>query len=795
MSSIAEGLLYPSPPAGVPKDLAGATPRYRRHAWLAMLGLVLFAALYLALTGWFGWSAYRIFKGQPGVSLGLFDIVKGLGCGFLAVFMIKGLFFRKASDQGKEFEVTQQDQPKLFEFLHKLADETSAPRPHKVFLSPNVNACVFYDLSILNFLFPSRKNLEIGLGLINVLSISELKAVLAHEFGHFAQNSMAVGRWVYMAQQVATQLIFHRDFLDSFLNGLSRFDLRIAWIGWILRLVVWSIRSVLDTALSGVMLAHRALSREMEFQADLVAVSSTGSDALVHALFRLSAADQAWSETTSFVNEELEKGVATRDLFAIQSRILAHNRRILNDPEFGEVPGLPAENREQHRVFTVDLAQPPQMWATHPQNHLREANAKKTYVPAELMDTSAWQIFDDSQKLRENLSAHVLEGLEAKPKPIEESLATLDKDFDREHLKTEYRGAYLGRSVVAHAATVAELYDEKAGGSPQELYPESLTGDLEKHRNLEREEALLTALRDRHLEPPGGIIRFRGRVIKRGDLGEAIETVQADLSQIDTHLRNHDLQCRSVHRRIALRLGGGWDDYLEYLLGALHYADHNLRNIIDANGLVENTWAVITADGNISQSELGRFLTDCGDLQRTLAAVYNDRERLVLDRQLAERLNIDGWSEALEPFRLGTPDAENLGQWMEAVQGWLAGAGNALSGLRGAALEELLRTEAQLAELQKSGTAPDSAPKPGTVPTSYRTLVPGQERALQTKLNWWDSFQTASGPVAATLRFAVSFAIVAGAVYITLPKANEPGPRTRQGAGDYFEDPGWERAR
>ena len=42
---------------------------------------------------------------------------------------------------------------------------------------------------MLNFIFPSKKNLEIGLPLVNALTLSELKAVLAHEFGHFAQGT------------------------------------------------------------------------------------------------------------------------------------------------------------------------------------------------------------------------------------------------------------------------------------------------------------------------------------------------------------------------------------------------------------------------------------------------------------------------------------------------------------------------------------------------------------------------------------------------------------------------------
>ena len=60
--------------------------------------------------------------------------------------------------------------------------------------------------------------------------------------------------------------------MDGFLQEVSNVDLRIAWIGWLLRLVVWAIRAVLDTLLMLVSMAEKALSREMEFQADLVAV-------------------------------------------------------------------------------------------------------------------------------------------------------------------------------------------------------------------------------------------------------------------------------------------------------------------------------------------------------------------------------------------------------------------------------------------------------------------------------------------------------------------------------------------
>ncbi|MEH6418354.1 M48 family metallopeptidase [Pseudomonas sp. CGJS7] len=291
----------------MPAQLTAPSAAYRRHAWLAMAGLLAFVAIYFALLGWFGWTAFRLFASiVRGNSDNVLLAAGASACAaFLCVFMAKALIFNKrGSKDAHDMELKPAEQPELFAFLHRLADEAGAPRPHRVFLSPRVNAGVFYDLSLANLIVPSKKNLEIGLALVNALNLGEFKAVLAHEFGHFAQRTMAVGRWVYIAQQIAAHIIAKRDAFDDFLSGLSRFDLRVAWIGWLLSLVVWSIRSLVEIVFRVVILAQRALSREMEYQADLVAASLTGSDALVHALHRLGAADDAWDRTLSFANRE-----------------------------------------------------------------------------------------------------------------------------------------------------------------------------------------------------------------------------------------------------------------------------------------------------------------------------------------------------------------------------------------------------------------------------------------------------------------------------------------------------------
>ena len=348
-------------------ELPRPSSSYKRQVWLAVTGLLVFIVLYFVLAGWFIWTAWRMTAGWETITPeGVFIAFCAL---FLAVMMLKGLFYVNHGGTDGSVEITEEEQPRLFAFLHALADAAEAPRPHRVFLAANVNAAVFYDLSALNLIFPTKKNLEIGLGLVNALTLGELRAVLAHEFGHFTQSSMAVMRWSYLAQQIAGHLVARRDKLDDFLVRVSHWDPRIAWIGWVLSLIVWSIRSLVDSAFGVVLMLQRALSREMEFQADLVSVSLSGSDALIHALHRMRAADDSWDRTLGAVATQHANGQIPRDVFTLHTRVMERMGQILADPEYGKVPPIPEDDPAGHRLFKPELAQPPKMWLTHPLNH------------------------------------------------------------------------------------------------------------------------------------------------------------------------------------------------------------------------------------------------------------------------------------------------------------------------------------------------------------------------------------------------------------------------------------------
>lgn len=764
--------IYPSGPSNIPEGLTKPSSNYKKHAWLAVLGLVLFVAMYFSLAGWFCWTTYRLIESgfEPGGDK-FMAIITGLPTGFLAIFMVKAIFFIKRGQVSDTGEIKPDEEPKLFEFLYRLADEAGAPRPHRVFVSSSVNACVFYDLTILNLFFPSKKNLEIGLGLVNVLNLGEIKAVLAHEFGHFAQKSMAVGSWVYVAHQIAAHIIAQRDILDRFLKGLSSFDLRIAWVGWILSLIVWSIRSLVETVFSLVIVSERALSREMEFQADLVSVSLTGSDALIHALHKLHAADEAWERTIGFINSEAGNERAISDVFSIQTRIIEKLGVILDDPNYGQIPPLPKEKAESHRIFKEGMATSPKMWATHPENYAREQNAKENYIFAPGDDRTAWTLFADAKDLRSKISFELLDVSKLEKVEIETSIKHLDKQYNKAHFLKSFRGVYLGRSITRYKANVNELYGNYTSLQNIEeelasLYPESLSNDLEKIRKLYDEKYTLEGIKAKTLNVSGGIILFRGKGIERKNLSRILKIVNDEILEAEKVVQNHDIRCRTVHLALAHKAGKEWEDNLLGLLSLLHYANHCEANLNDIHGYLSHIMAIITADDRVTKKEMKQLLVAANEAHTVIKEIYEKANQVQLGSFISKQIEVEDWKEALGEFDLVAATKENINEWVNVIDGWIGSTINALSSLSGAALENLLKVEHNLAKFHKEQSEIPNAPTPPKAPTEYSTMVEGAERKRVAKLSLWDRFYTADGFFAGLTRFAVAASIVGSVIFV-----------------------------
>lgn len=487
--------------------------------------------------------------------------IVGIVAGLLCLFLVKGFFKWRRAETGQRLEVTEKDQPVLFAFIRQLCHDTRAPLPHRVFLTPDVNAAVFYHESLLSLVLPTPKNLVIGLGLVNQLNLSEFKAVLAHEFGHFSQNSMKLGSYVYVSNRVVGDLVYGRDWLDNFVAALRGVDIRIAIFAWGFSGILWVLRQGLQGMFRAINFANSALSRQMEFNADLVAVSVTGSDALVHGLARLDFAmdslTQAWNDLTTAADHQRY----SRDFFYHQTQAGAYLRALRNDPRLGEPPPLPADPAQTVQVFPPQDTSVPRMWATHPTNHDREGNAKRHYIRSPLDERSAWVLFQDAPALRETMTRRLYLAAGRPEDMTLEAPEVVQAFIDEEHAETtyhpRYRGLYDQRYLTPGnleeltQAAAAFVGAEQLAENHARLYGDELRTRMEAHAGRQQDYQRIAALAHGAVELTGKDFPFRGMRYRAADASRLLEQVKKEIEEDFEWMTRMDREAFLIHHEMA----------------------------------------------------------------------------------------------------------------------------------------------------------------------------------------------------------------------------------------------------
>src|SRR5262249_31212063 len=147
----------------------------------------------------------------------------------------------------------------------------------------------------------------------------------------------------------------------------------------------------------------------------------------------------------------------------------------------------------------------------------------------------------------------------------------------------------------------------------------------------------------------------------------------------------HDRACRTTYVAAAGAVGGDWKAYLQGLARVLHYAEHLEANLVDADGYFRNVFAIVTADGRVSQSELGELIRAADIVYSALKEVFEHRERLALDPKILASLHAESWAKRLEELKLHEPTNDNISSWLQVAGSWVASYSGALHDLRYAA--------------------------------------------------------------------------------------------------------------
>lgn len=196
------------------------------------------------------------------------DLRLALFCVISAGVILWSIMPRRDRFESPGPRIDEKQQPALFSELSQIAKNLGQEMPHDVYLAPEVNAWVAQRGGVMGF--GSRRVMALGVPLMGLLTVSQFRAVLAHEFGHYYGGDTKLGPWIYKT----------RAAIGRTLHELARRD------SWLLVLFKWYGNLFLEITLG--------ISRAQEYAADRVAAKVAGKQALIEGLKQIHRGGSAW---------------------------------------------------------------------------------------------------------------------------------------------------------------------------------------------------------------------------------------------------------------------------------------------------------------------------------------------------------------------------------------------------------------------------------------------------------------------------------------------------------------------
>jgi heat shock protein HtpX len=156
------------------------------RAALTLALLLGFYVLALSIAGFLAWWPFQV---------GSFPAKLGLGSLFVAGTIAWAILPRWDRFPVPGPRLMPAEQPRLFEQLRQVAHATGERMPDEVFLVMGWTAFVAQRGGVLGI--GSKRVMGLGLPLLNSLTVDELRAVVAHEFGHFHGGDTKLTPWIY----------------------------------------------------------------------------------------------------------------------------------------------------------------------------------------------------------------------------------------------------------------------------------------------------------------------------------------------------------------------------------------------------------------------------------------------------------------------------------------------------------------------------------------------------------------------------------------------------------------------
>lgn len=583
------------------------SPNFKKMTGKAVFAIILFLITYLVLLSLaIGMTLLCVMGGIALIAAKPMAITIGLGIGlaslgfFILIFLFKFLFKQHKVDRSHLVEISQNDEPKLFSFIREIVNEVQTDFPKRVYLSSDVNACVFYDSNFWSMIFPIRKNLQIGLGLVNTISEEEFKAILAHEFGHFSQRSMKVGSYVYNVNQVIFNMLYDNESFDSMIqkwaNISGYFSIFVSIAVKIIQGIQWVLRKMYEF----INVSYMALSREMEFHADEIAANVAGYLPLKESLLRMDLADHSYNAVLGFYEGKIPDNIKSKNIYKEQGFVMNFLATQNNLSFKNSLPIVSELDLSKYNKSKLTIKN---QWASHPSIEERIRALELTNIHKTGVESPAILLFKNEEKIQEEITEKLFSAV-----TYAESTTSLDfekfktdytQTFNKNSFPIEYNGYYDNKNPIEFE--VNNIVDFNVSETMDMLFSKEKVDVVYDSIAFENDKNILINIAKKEYDIKS--FDYDGQKYKSIEAQDLIPNIEKDQDSIREKIKENDLKIYKFFYNEALKRGNATilkEKYINFFKQDSEY--DNKISLYNKIGEATNFISLVTPFEQISEN-------------------------------------------------------------------------------------------------------------------------------------------------------------------------------------------------
>jgi len=512
------------------------------------IGIITLGLTYSAI--WFLFFAFT----TSGVH---FLIVFALGFLLLSVaitiFVFKFLFKKNSNYTGEQIEITKETNPKLFQLIEETAKKVGTNFPSRIYIDGSNNAFVKSPNSFIGTFFSNKLELTLGIGLINSVTVLELKAIVAHEFGHFSQKSLKIKTLAYQLNRAISDMLYDNEKYDEWVTKWFDRGIYAVFI-YVATKYNNCVKAILTFFSKLVTLNFLALSRQLEFHADEISATVCGPAPLINFLLRSEYSNQCLDLIQSYYEyeEKAEKKILGRNIYR------DHFSYMQALSQWNEIPlenDLPLISKDIYGQFTNSKLVLNNQWSSHPEVIQRISNIESKFEQREKeIDYPAFTILENHEEIELHFTELFNQNIwwDETPEFIETDklISDLKLDFEKQEFNKAYRGYYRDRgfSRFFEESEVQKNYQT----SFNDLFRDQIIQMVREERTLRNDLSTLHAIAN------GGInIRsfdYEGQRYSKKKLSTLFSQLQQKQQKLSIILEESDLKILSYFVGIETKL-------------------------------------------------------------------------------------------------------------------------------------------------------------------------------------------------------------------------------------------------